>query len=358
MLFELPMIIYLVTFGTIYLAITFKIRRLPGKTAKDFGNELLTSIMWYVGAVIYPFAYSPDITTETRDYFNIFTDIAMIGIFLVILFIVTREKILLIKKPEIKDTRDFESFAINFKSEYTLKRDIDRKAFHLIIPAFVLFMYILGTFLASWLSIGFVSGHDLGIFLIINCGFGGLFLFAAADMLRLSYFFKDQGISVFHLLPTTVLNILTKRMHAKELFTFIPTVLILLSFIPFLPAPFAVFGTITLIASISDAMASIFGKAFSQSFPGHGVFPSSKYRYFKSKTIAGYLAGFIATFLIAWVMLIAFPVPELSLNALIWTPLLTATAFILVDILSLQVNDNFLNPVVCGLVMLACLLIP
>lgn len=358
MLFELPMIIYLITFGTIYLAITFKIRKLPGKTAKDFGNELLSSIMWYVGAVIYPFAYSPAIPTETRDYFNIFTDFAMVGIFLVIFVIVAREKILLIKKPGIKNTRDFESFAINFKSEYTLRRDIDRKAFHVIIPAFVLFMYVLGNVLTSWLSIGFVTGHDLGIFLIINCGFGGLFLFAAADIIRLSYFFKDQGISVFHLLPATVLNILTKRMHAKELFTFIPTVLILLSFIPFLPAPFAVFGTVTLIASISDAMASIFGKAFSQAFPGRGVFPSSKYRYFKSKTVAGYFAGFISTFFITLVMLIAFPIPALSINAMILTPLLTATTFIFIDILSLQINDNFLNPVVCGLVMLACLLIP
>ena len=342
----------------IYLAITFKIRKLPGKTAKDFGNEILTSIMWFVGAVIYPFAYSPAITVETREYFNIFTDIAMIGIFMVIFFIVVREKILLKKHPGIIETRDFETFAINFKSEYTLRRDIDRKVFHVIIPAFVLFMYVLGNFLASWLSVGFVSGHDLGIFFIINCGFGGLFLFAAADIIRLSYFFKDQGFSAFHLLPTTVLTILTKRMHAKELFTFIPTVLILLSFIPFLPAPFAVFGTITLIASISDAMASIFGKAFSQAFPGRGIFPSSKFRYFKNKTIAGYIAGFISTLLITWLMLTAFPVQALSMNVMLVTPLLTATTFILIDILSLQINDNFLNPLACGMVMLVCLLIP
>jgi hypothetical protein len=249
MLFVLPMLCYLCAFGCIYIIIAIKTRKLQGKTVKDFANELITAAMWFVGALVYPFAYSAGINSQVRDYFNIFTDVAMVGIFLAILVIIGRQKLVVSRQPALKASRDFEVFASKFHSEYTLRKDIDRKAFQVMIPVFVLIMYVLGLAVISLLSVDFVSGHDLGIFLIINCGFGGLFLFAAADVVRLSFFFKSSGISIFHLLPTTVLDILTKRMHTRELYTFIPTVLILLSFIPFLPAPFSVFAAVSLQAS-------------------------------------------------------------------------------------------------------------
>lgn len=354
---EIPMQIYLVVFGCVYVAFAFRLRSLPGKTGRDFANELINSGMWFVGAVVYPFAYSPGINLDVKNYFYLFSDVAMVGIFLVIFIIVGRQKLLMSKDPDFLKRKDFEAFAAQFTSEYNLHQDISRKAFHVLIPVFVLAMYMLGLGMKSFLAIDFVSGHDLGIFLIINCGFGGLFLFAAADMLRLSYFFKDKGISVFHLLPTTVLNILTKRMHKRELYTFIPTVLILQSFIPFLPAPFSVFATVTLIASLSDAMASIFGKACNQRYPGRFVFPSSRFKYFKGKTIPGYVAGFLATLAITGSMLVAFPVPGASTAAIIIAPILAACTFVILDFLCLPVNDNILNPVLCGLVMTACLLL-
>ncbi|NMC05942.1 MAG: hypothetical protein GYA24_12060 [Candidatus Lokiarchaeota archaeon] len=349
--------IYLASFGCIYVAIASRIRSLPGKTPRDFINELINAGMWFLGAVVYPFAYSPSIDPAVKNYFNLFSDIAMLGIFLVIIVILGREKILMSGDQDLKKRKDFEAFAEKFTSSYDLRQDIDRKAFHVLIPVFVLVMYVLGLAMVSLLSLEFVSGHDLGIFFIINCGFGGLFLFAAADIVRLSYFFKDKGISIFHLLPTTVLNILTKRMHKRELYTFIPTVLILQSFIPFLPTPFSVFASVTLIASLSDAMASIFGKAANQRYPGRFIFPTSRYKYYKSKTIPGYVAGFLATMIIAWLMLLAFPVTGASMIAIAAASILPAITFVILDILSLPVNDNILNPVLCGLAMLASLVL-
>jgi len=352
---SLPMIAYLVVFGTIYLAVTIKIRHLPDKTAKDTGNEVLTSIMWFVGAAFFPFAYSPSIDPVVRDAFNWFTSVAMIGIFLVILLIIGREKILCIRNPAFAETHDYHAFIAGFDRSYTLRKDIMRKAFHAFIPVFVLAAYILGNLLVPWLGLTFVSGHDLGIFLIINCGFGGLFLFAAADIIRLSYHFKDWHLSTFHLMPTNVLEILTRRMLFNELTTFIPTVLILLSFIPFLPAPFCVFATVALVASISDAMASICGKASSQRFPGRFVFPRPGYRYFKQKTIPGYVAAFVSTWVIAFSMLAAFPIPGVTFAAMLVISTTVAVAFVAIDVLSLPVNDNFLNSVVTGVVMLLLL---
>ncbi|MBN2150549.1 MAG: hypothetical protein JW839_03780 [Candidatus Lokiarchaeota archaeon] len=348
--------IYLLAFGVIYVVISIRIRSLPGKSGHDFANELINAGMWFVGAAIYPFSYSPGIDPDVKNYFHLFSDLAMVGIFLIIIVIVARQRLLMSRDPGFVKRKDFEAFAATFSPEYNLRQDMARKAFHLLIPAFVLAMYLLGTAAVSWLGVDFVSGHDLGIFLIINCGFGGLFLFAAADVVRLSYFFKDKGLSIFHLLPTTVLNILTKRMHKRELYTFIPTVLILQSFIPFLPAPFSVFATVTLIASISDAAASIVGKASQQACPDRYIFPSSRYRYYKKKTVPGYIAGFLATLFITWLMLVAFPVPGASLTSVVVGPIIVASIFVILDVLSLPVNDNILNPILCGLAMLACLL--
>ena len=350
------MIFYLCIFGLIFLIITFKLRGLNGKTSKDFYNEILNSSMWFFGALIFPFAYSTDISTDVYNYFNIFTDIAMIGIFVVVIVIVGRQKLLVKKKPTLISERTYERFSSSFRTEYTLRMDIERKTYHALIPVFVLFAYILGNFIVSFLGLDFVSGHDLGIFLIINCGFGGLFLFAIADIMRMSVFFSEKGISVFHLLPSTVLDILTKRMHKHELVTFVPTVAILLSFIPFLPAPFAVFSSVTLIASISDAMASIFGKAFFKKYPGKWVYPGRRYKFYKGKNLIGYIAGFISTILICIVMFSIFPVEGIDVIEIIILAIIVALIFLLIDISSPPVNDNVLNPLACGLSMILCLL--
>ncbi len=355
MLTTVPMICYLVAFGLIYIAIVHRVRHLPAKTKKDTGNELLNAFMWFVGAFFYPFAYSPSIDLVVRDSFNIFTDVAMVGIFLVIFVILARQKVLVSKQPTLIVQRSYDTFSASFTREYTLKMDIARKAFHAFIPAFVIAAYVLGNVLVSVAGISFVSGHDLGIFFIINCGFGGLFLFGAADIVRLSWYFKERGLSIFHLLPTSVLNILTKRMHFKELSTFIPTGLILLSFIPFLPAPFAVFSSVALIASISDAFASITGKAFHARCPDRLMFPKKSYFCYKEKNCAGYIAGFISTFLIVLAMLACFPIPALLFQTTAIISLVVAIVFVLIDILSLPVNDNLLNPVACGVVMLVLL---
>lgn len=347
----MPMVVYMCVFGTIYIMIALRLRKLPSKTRQDIVNEFLYAIMWFVGAIFYPFSYSAAIDPFVEEAFNWFSAFAMIGVFLVVVIIVGREKVLVNRDVTLRETRNFQEFADAFDQEYSLRKDVLRKAFHAFIPSFVLAAYLLGGSLVEVLSLDFVTGHDLGIFLIINCGFGGLFLFAAADILRLSHFFEDKGLSIFHLLPSSVMNILTKRMHYKELYTFVPTVLILLSFIPFLPFPFAVFSAVTLIASISDAMASIGGKAFDKARPGKCVFPSCKYKFFKEKNIVGYIAGTASTFFIVFFMFLAFQVPGFDVIRIIITSTFTALTFFMIDILSLPINDNLLNPLVCGIIM-------
>ena len=48
----------LFVYGVLYLLITYKIRNLPGKTKKDTANEVLYSLLWFAGGIIFPFSYS------------------------------------------------------------------------------------------------------------------------------------------------------------------------------------------------------------------------------------------------------------------------------------------------------------
>ncbi|MHA1794009.1 MAG: hypothetical protein ACTSVI_15310 [Promethearchaeota archaeon] len=357
MIHSIPFIIYLVIYGVIYIILEEQIKDLPGKTSKDKINEFINILMWFVGAAIYPFSYSDEISPSIKDTLNLFSTFAMLGVFIVIFIIIGFQKIIVSRNPKILEKRDFKKFLSEFDYDYSLKKDIMRKAFHIFIPSFVLAAYFLGVFIVNIFSIDFLTGHDLGIFFIINCGFGGLFLFAAADIIRLSIYSKNKKFSIFHLLPTSIMNILTKRMHKSELKTFIPTVLILLSFIPFLPTEFAIFSSVTLIASISDAIASISGKLFSNKYPGKLIFPSSSYRFYKNKTIPGYIMGFLTTFLIVWAMFSIFPVPGITNSSIMIISIITALAFMIIDLISIPVNDNFLNPIVCGLIMVLLLVL-
>lgn len=345
-------------YGILYLLITFKIRNLPGKTKKDTANEILYSLLWFAGGLIYPFSYSRTINPALRTYLNIFTSFAMVGIFGYIFFEITRQKVLVTRNPSLKDERTYEKFSKRFDDNYTLKMDIARKAFHGFVPAFVIALYVIAILVHGLFSLGsIISAHDIGIFLIINIGFGGLFLFGAADLLRLSWFLEDIHVSIFHLTPTSILNILSKRMHKHELYTFIPTVLILLSFIPFLPFPFPVFASITLIASVSDAMASIIGKLFHEKYPTKGIFPGKNYRFFKNKNIAGYFAGFISTFVVVLIPFLLIHIEFLSIGEILIIALLASAVFLLIDITSPPINDNFLNSAACGVLMVLLLLL-
>ncbi|MHA1679878.1 MAG: hypothetical protein ACTSUE_02650 [Promethearchaeota archaeon] len=349
---SLPMVVFLITFGIFYVVIAFKLKTLPGKTKKDFLNEFLYACMWLLAAIMFPFSYSTSIDPAVYDAFNYFSEIAMIGIFLVIIIIIGRQKILVSKRPDLKEAKQFEKFEAAFNTDsYSLRKDILRKSYHAFIPVFVILAYVIGGLLKTWFSLDFVSSHDLGIFIIVNCGFGGLFLFAAADIFRLSCFFEKEGLSIFHLVPLSILNILTKRMHKSELYTFVPTVLILLSFVPFLPFDFAVFTSVTLIASISDAMASIAGKAYNQFKPGRLIFPKDTYRFFKSKNVVGYIAGAVSTFSIVLLMLFIFPIDSISAGEMVLTSFFVSLTFFMIDFFSPPINDNLLNSLLCGYVM-------
>ncbi|MHA1508457.1 MAG: hypothetical protein ACTSO6_07135, partial [Promethearchaeota archaeon] len=69
-----------------------------------------------------------------------------------------------------------------------------------------------------------------------------------------------------------------------------------------------------------------------------------------SKTIIGYISGFFASFGVSLFALWLFE-PYITPLKMIYIALSGALVFLIIDLLSLRIDDNILNPIFCGLVM-------
>ena len=129
-------------------------------------------------------------------------------------------------------------------------------------------------------------------------------------------------------------------MKREEVFQFTKPTIITLSFAPIFFYPFGIFASAALIATIGDGAACIFGLKY-----GKKKFPKSS-----NKTIVGYAAGFLVSFLVSLVMLFLFE-PHLSSFKLLFIGLSGAITFFLIDVLNLKIDDNILNPLISALIM-------
>ncbi|GAG51620.1 unnamed protein product, partial [marine sediment metagenome] len=103
---------------------------------------------------------------------------------------------------------------------------------------------------------------------------------------------------------------------------------------------FGIFTAAALITSIGDGVASIMGVGL-----GRYHFPKKS-----SKTIIGYVSGFLASFGVGFFALWLFE-PHITLLKMIIIALSGALVFLIIDLLSLKIDDNILNPIFCSLIM-------
>jgi dolichol kinase len=186
-----------------------------------------------------------------------------------------------------------------------------------------------------------ITPQDFGVFLGITAGYAGIWVFAMLDYIRLSCIY-DRG-NVFWILPDNVLDLLGKAIKRKEFYEFIGPTVLVISFIPvfiFARISFGIFAAAMLIATIGDGFASLFGIKF-----GKHNFPKGSH-----KTVEGYVAGFLGSFGIALVALLAFE-SQIFFLKLVIIALGGACVFLVIDLLDLKVDDNILNPIFCGYFM-------
>ncbi len=334
--------------GLFYYAIKLR-KRFPEQ--HNFINSILTFILWILAGLVYPILFWTD--NMNFELFQVLSTF-FICIFTpgLIFFILYYQFQFVVKKnPGIEARRNIENFLNSFDKQegernrlgsHTLKTDIHRKALHLFPAGLIIFLWIFAVNIWDGLwnanDLWGISGEEFGRFLILTAGYSGILVFAGLDYVRLSFIFENRNL--YHLLPDKVSNILGRTMKRNEIYEYTRPAVIALSFTPILFLPFGVFCAATLIATIGDGAASIFGLKF-----GKKKTPKSS-----KKTIIGYIAGFIASFGVSIFALWLFE-PKILLIKKIIISISGALMFFLIDIINLKVDDNILNPIFCGLLM-------
>ena len=317
----------------------------------NFINSILTFFLWITAGMIYPLffsAYNPNIRffqMLSTFFICFFTPVL---IFLILLY---QYKFVVKKHPDIREIRNIETFLLKFNQKNNqnsnarsqrIRTDIHRKMLHLFPAGIVILLWVFAVYIWDdlWNAniVWGITGEEFGRFLILTAGYSGILVFGFLDYIRLSFVFENQNL--FHLIPDNVLNILSKSMKRKENFDFIRPTVLVLSFAPIFIFPFCIFAASILIATIGDGAASIFGLRF-----GKIKFPKSS-----EKTIIGYIAGFLASFLIGLVIVILFE-PVLPIVKIILISISGGFTFLIVDLLNLRIDDNILNPIFSAFIM-------
>jgi len=349
-IWTLPISILFISIGfsQLYFSIRLK-NRFPEEHV--FINSFVVFGLWIIAGILYPFFFQRD--DEYGRFFqslsmNIICIFAPLLVFLVLLY---QYKIVLKDKPELKENRTISKFLekydlmnvnkINNKS-YSLRTDFHRKIFHILPGLIIIILRIFAVEVWDGLwnadqDYG-ITGYEYAMFLIVTIGYTGVILFASLDFIRLSYIFENSNL--YHLLPDSLSNMLIKTLKRNENYEFTKNVVLILSLVPLLFLPFGIFTAAALITSIGDGVASIMGVGL-----GRYHFPKKS-----SKTIIGYVSGFLASFGVGFFALWLFE-PHITLLKMIIIALSGALVFLIIDLLSLKIDDNILNPIFCSLIM-------
>ncbi len=349
-LITLPVIIVFLAngFGQLIYAIQLQ-RKFPNE--HNFVNSLIIFLLWILAAILYPHFYS---TSNAKIiFFQMLSTIFICCItpLILALILLYQYQFVIKKNPDIKQKRNIESYLRNFDKfnneiedirAYNLSTDIHRKALHLIPAGIIIFLWVFAVYIWAgiWKSdqIWGISGEDFGRFLIFTVGFSGILVFATLDYVRLSYIFEKRNI--YHFLPGMVSDLLSKTIKRREIYEFTKPAALVLAFVPVFFFSFGIFAAAALIATLGDGAASIFGMRF-----GKRNFPKNS-----KKTVIGYFAGFLASLIVSMTALWIFE-SELVLIKIIVIALGGAIMFLVIDLLSLKIDDNILNPIFCALIM-------
>lgn len=335
-------------FGQLIYAIQLQ-RKFPKQ--HNFNNSILIFVLWILAAILYPLFYSTD--NVNIIFFQMLATIfiCVITPLILVLILFYQFQFVIKKNPDIKEKRNIKDYIKNFDKfsheindirAYELKTDIHRKALHLIPAGIIIFLWIFAVYIWAGIwkanKIWGISGQDFGRFLILSVGFSGILVFAALDYVRLSYIFEKRNI--YHFLPDIVSELLTKTIKRKEIYEFTKPAALVLAFVPIFFYPFGIFAAAALIATLGDSAASIFGIRF-----GKRNFPKKS-----KKTVIGYSAGFLVSFIVSFIALRIFE-SDLLLTKIFLMALGGAIMFLIIDLLNLKIDDNILNPIFCALIM-------
>ncbi|MFX1314748.1 MAG: phosphatidate cytidylyltransferase [Promethearchaeota archaeon] len=336
----------LIFFGYTIITFIYVIKNRKEKIEKHlFLNELLIVLLFLMAGILFPYMYrfhSPDLTSESINLLWLSTSIVFLMELGILIGIVSYNAIISKRDPEIMAERDYNKYREEFNKQWKddLKSEFGRKLLHLFTCAVIFLFWTLGVILNDMgiLEDFGLDTYSFSYWLIVIVGFGFVIMFQIADLARLNKFYMIPNWAKKWYMD----------MKQSELDTFIASTPLVLSFIPFIFAPFPIFGAVALITTGADAVACIIGKKYGK----------NSLRKNSNKTIEGFIAGGLSTFLIVILILSLYhPWMPVSIEKIILMAIIASVLFLIVDLLSNNISDNILNPLLTGFGMWLILLL-
>lgn len=332
--------------GYSVLTLVYVIRNRTEKIENHlFLNEIIIVLLFLTAGILFPFMiqhHSPRLPLDSLNFLWFITSLIFlieIGVWIATLLYNT---IISKRNPEIMAKRNYKEYRTIVEERWVddLKSEFGRKFLHLFTTFVILFFWSLGTILENLgiLTDFNLDNYSFSLWLIITIGFGFVIMFQVADLARLNK---------FYMLPNWAKRWFLS-MRPEELNTFIASTPLVLSLVPFIFAPFPILASVALITTGADAVACIIGKKYG----------THKLKKDSNKTIEGFIAGGISSFLIVLIVLNLYHVwMPISFVKILLMATVSTILFLLVDFFANYVSDNILNPLLTGFGMWLILLL-
>jgi len=334
-MFFLPTTIIYIAFSIATLVYTLKNRKIKIKN-HHFINEILIAILLFDAGILFPFMYqfyTPNISIGVLNTLWFLSSILFIIEMIVWIFILIYNAIKSLRNPDLLNRRDYSLYKAIIKDNWSdnIKDEFGRKILHLFTCSVVFIFWIMGMIFNE---IGFLSLIQLDIYnfsfwWIITIGYAFVFMFQIADLARLNYFYAlPKWAKKWYL-----------SMRPNELDTFIASTPLVLSFVPFVFAPFPIFAAVACITTAADAAACLVGKKIGKTQLKRG----------SDKTIEGFIAGGLSTFIIVIMIMLLFnQYISVNFTKIFLMALVATILFLIVDYFFNHISDNILNPLLTG----------
>ncbi|MFX1523893.1 MAG: hypothetical protein ACFFCC_10335 [Promethearchaeota archaeon] len=331
----LPTVLIFVGYSIFTFNYSFKNRKSKSKNHL-FINEVLIATLFFIAGISFPFMYqhhSPFLSQGSLNFLWFFTTVFFIIELIIWAVILSYNGYIAKKNPEIMAERDYAKYCEEINKNYVddLKSEWTRKILHLFTCFVIFFFWTLGLILddIGILPLWGLDNYSFSYWLIITVGFGFVIMFQIGDLTRLNKFYMlPKWAKKWYL-----------GMRQEEQCTFIASTPLVLSFTPFLFAPFPIFAMVALIATGADAAACLIGKKYGK----HNLRKNS------NKTIEGFITGGLSTFLIVIIISILYHAwMPVSIEKTLVMATTATILFLLIDLFARNISDNILNPMVTG----------
>lgn len=331
--FEICIQGYLFLFAIVNLIILLRSRKIKLKFNQSsiIINELILVISYFTLVFYFPYLFPFPIEDPIRvfTFFNLWNSLTIhLLCWAIYLYFAHRNNI---KKARNLDYSEWIQIVSELNSHKTnFQKNFKRKIMHFGITVGIVAIYLITQLFNNLILKWSIEPSLFVRYWWFSIGLHLLWVMNIADIIRLSR---------FSLLGRFATRWYESSIRSKEFYTFTSANLMLISWFPFLFAPFPTFILIGAIGATSDALASIFGHKYGKKVDSRG------------KTFAGYLAGFLSTFALANIILFIFASHFYSPLIILLISLLTGFGFLLADLSSKKISDNFLNPMITGIIL-------